>query len=294
MPEEILNNTNAVPQGTENEEHTEEKTEIKEDTGKKYTQDDLDKILKKNSARYLRKITGLEEKLSRSRTSEKIKSLIAEEMGISGDDDEAVLKAVCNFYGKDGAKILNDYKNGEVSKREADIKLQTLEFLENEDTTDEDIVLEYENIANKPKSKITRSEQIKLEMLSKRYFKVVSRNEARKSEEWYKSNVGDDFEKLVSNPDFTEFIKDLSIPLSSAVKKYCSLKGITKSAAKKAEQEESAKKDEPAKKYSMGNVKDTGTAMPEYFSREDVEKMSIDEVMKNYDAIKKSEKKWYK
>ena len=257
---------------------------VKDD--KKFTQDDVDKLLKKQSKRYLKKIDTLSNQVSESRMAEKIKKEIAEGLGFTGTDEE-LLMTIAEHYGKDGAKVLTDYRNGDITKREADVKLKTLEFLEDEDTTDNDVVTEYESIADKPKSKLTKNDILKMELLSKRYFKIVSKNEASKSEIWYKKNVGDDFEKLAGSADFRDFIKDLNIPLSSAVEKYCKLKGLCK--------DSSGKKNVTREKtISMGSVSDDGTGTPEFFSKEDVDKMTTEQVLAHYDAVKKSERQWSK
>lgn len=141
-----------------------QKDNVTDKTDKRFTQQDVDKLLKKQSIRYLKKIDTLNSQVSESRMAEKIKKEIAEGLGFSGTDEE-LLKTIAEHYGKDGNKVLTDYQNGDITRREADVRLKTLEFLEDEDTTDNDIVSEYESIAGKPKSKLTKSDNIKMELL---------------------------------------------------------------------------------------------------------------------------------
>jgi hypothetical protein len=52
-------------------------------------------------------------------------------------------------------------------------------------------------------------------------------------------------------------------------------------------------KNQPPKKELPGSVKSDGNALPkEFYTREEVEAMSVDEVAKNYDAVIASQKKW--
>ncbi len=282
MNTESINNT----QSTENPENKAENKTADNKAEKLYTQEEhqqeLDDAVKKVTARYLKKFEKTEADAEEVRINKEIRKLVAEGMNFEGDG-ESLLKALGDHYGKNGQKILEDYKNGDVSKREAEIKLEVLEFLNDDDTSDEDIVEEYEALADKPKSKLTKTDRIKLDMLSKKYFKIVSRKAVNNAEAWYKKNVGDDFDEFVGNEDFREFITDLHIPLDDAVKKYCRLKGMQKE--KKPED----------KSYSPGSAKNyTKGNNPEFFTQEQVAKMSREEIRQNLDAIMKSEKQWKK
>lgn len=270
-------------QGTENVENkaTENNTE------KLYTQEEhqneIERAVKKATAKYLRKIEKHEANAEEVRINKEIRKLVAEGMDFDGDG-EALLKALGDHYGKNGQKILDDYKNGDVSKREAEIKLEVLEFLNSDDTTDDDIVSEFESLRDKPKSKLTKADRLKMEVMSKRYFQIESRKAVRSAEQWYKNNGGEDFDAFIGSEDFRDFIDGLEIPINEAVKKYCKLKGIAK-LDKKSEE----------KKYSPGSAKNWSQGNnPEFFTREQVEKMSREEIRKNYDAIIESEKHWKK
>lgn len=247
-----------------------------------YTQKEYDEGIKKANGNVMRRVEKLTRELEQSKNSENVARLVAESIGFDGPADE-LFDVVAKHYGKDGKETLEKYQNGDLSKRETEVRLETLEFLNADDTTDEDIVAEFERISEKPKSKQTAADRIKMDLMAKRYYKIVSKGHIRNAESWYKKNVGDDFDTFVGNEEFSEFVKGLNIPFDEAVKKYCKIKGL-----KKAE--------EPKKeKLSSGSAKDFGGGFtPEYLTQEQVAKMSREEVRENYDLIKKSEKRWYK
>lgn len=273
------NNNTQTTVGTENEVV---KNDAPSGAEKLFTQEEFDSAVKKATAKYYKRLEKYEADAEDTRINKEIRKLVAEGMNFEGDG-ESLLKALGDHYGRNGQQILEDYKNGDVTKREAEIKLEVLEFLNDDSTTDEDIVEEYEELADKPKSKLTKTDRIKLDMLSKRYFKIVSRKAVNNAEAWYKKNVGDDFDKLVGDDEFRDFIKDMNCSLDVAVKKYCKLKGMKK--------EESPEN----KSYSPGSAKNyTKGNNPEFFTQEQVAKMSREEIAQNYDAIMKSQKNWYK
>ena len=276
---EEMNNAEAV----EKQEQVEEKS-VGEKSEKTYTQEEYERGVAKTGAKYLRKIEKYKEELEKSRSSEKVKKYMAERIGFKGSDEE-FMKVLAEHFDDNVNEVLNDFNNGDLSKREADIKLETYEFLNDDETTDEDIVEEFERISGKPKSKQTNADRMKLDLMSKRYYKIVSKGYVKTAEKWYKANVGGDFDKFIGKEDFREFVKDLNIPLNEAVKKYCTLKGMKKTDETK----------ENAPKVSSGSAKDTnGDNVLGYFTQEQVSKMSLEEIRKNYDAIVKSEKYWKK
>lgn len=263
-----------------------ENAQVNEPTAseKMFTQEDIDNAVKKSSAKYLRKIDRYKEELEESRKSEKVSKYVAEKMGYNGPSDD-LFKKLAEHYGDDVDKVLNDLNNGDLSKKEADIKLETYEFLNDEDTTDDDIVEEFERISGKPKSKQSKADLMKLDLMAKRYYQIVAKGNVKRAEKWYNEFVGDDFEKLIGNEKFRAFTKDLDIPLDKAVIKYCELKGLIKEGEKK----------ESKPKISSGSAKDTsGDNGLGYFTQEQVAKMSREEIKENYDAIVQSRKSWYK
>lgn len=283
MNTESINNT----QTTENPDNKVETKTADNQAEKLFTQEEcqreIDRAVKKATAKYYKKLEKYEADAEDTKINKEIRKLVAEGMNFDGDG-ETLLKKLGDHYGKNGQQILDDYKNGDVSKREAEIKLEVLEFLNDEETSDEDIIAEYEEMSNKPKSKLTKTDRIRMEMMSKRYFKIISRKSVNSAEQWYKKNVGDDFDKLVGSEDFREFISDLHIPLDDAVKKYCKIKGVKK--------EDTKTEDKP---YSPGSAKNWGGGNnPKFFTEEQVAKMSREEIRENFDAIIESEKHWRK
>ena len=261
-----------------------ENAQVNEPTAseKMFTQEDMDNAIKKNSGKYLRKIDRYKEELEESRKSEKVSKYVAEKMGYDGPSDD-LFKKLAEHYGDDVNKVLNDLNNGDLSKREADIKLEAYEFLNDDETTDDDIIEEFERISGKPKSKQTKADLMKLDLMAKRYYQIVAKGNVKRAEKWYNEFVGDDFEKLIGNEKFRAFTKDLNIPLDKAVKKYCELKGLKKEGEKK----------ESKPKISSGSAKDTsGGDTPEYFSPEAVDEMSREDIKKNMAQIQKSMKNW--
>lgn len=262
-----------------------ENAQVNEPTAseKMFTQEDIDNAVKKSSAKYLRRIDKFKEELEGSRNSEKAIKYMAEKMGYEGSSD-GLLKKLAEHYGDDVNKVLNDLNNGDLSKREADVKLEAYEFLNDEDTTDDDIVEEFERISEKPKSKQTKADLMKLDLMAKRYYQIVAKGNVKSAEKWYKDNVDDNFDEFIGNEEFRAFTKDLNIPLDKAVKKYCELKGLKKEGEKK----------ESKPKISSGSAKDTsGDNALGYFTQEQVAKMSREEIKENYDAIVQSRKSWY-
>lgn len=250
---------------------------------KKYTQKEYEDGIKKANGKVMRKNAKLAEELEKSKTSENVAKLVAESIGYEGSID-GLFEVVAKHYGKDATEALEKYQNGDMSKREAQVRLETFEFLNNEETSEEDIVEEFESIFKKAKSEQTAADRVKMDILAKPYYKIVAKGHIRNAEKWYKENVGDDFDTFIGSEEVSDFVKGLEIPIDVAVKKYCKIKGIVKDSKAQPQKE----------KLSAGSAKGYGGGEPEFLSREQVAKMSREEIRENYDLIKKSEKKWYK
>lgn len=195
------------------------------------TQEDLDRIIKKNSAKYLKK---LEEK-----------------------DAE-----------------INQYKEALEGMAVENQPAKNLP------QNDEEVIRVVEEILNiPPKQRSVEQDEI-LASLDVAYGNALFNRDLNEAKEWAKENYDGDVDELLKNEDFVEFTKDINGNVADLIKKYISL------TAKQVEEVKNQAK-------TPGSAKDTsGVVAKEYFSKEEVERMTPAQIKKYMPIIEKSMINW--
>lgn len=195
------------------------------------TQEMLDRIIKKNSAKYLKKLEEKEIEM------EKYKSM------------------------------LENIKNGVAEQQEE------------KPLGDEDLIETVTNVLNIPEDERSEEDLRLLEENKDAYGHALFVRDMAEAKKWAEENYDGNLEELLKNEDFIDFANGLGGTLPELVKKYVKLT--------------SAQAEKPVEVKTPGSVKDTsGVVAKEYFSKEEVQKMSPEQIKKYITVIENSMKKW--
>ncbi len=195
------------------------------------TQEMLDRIIKKNSAKYLKKLEEKEIEM------EKYKSM------------------------------LENIENGVAEQQEE------------KPLGDEDLIETVTNVLNIPEDERSEEDLRLLEENKDAYGHALFVRDMAEAKKWAEENYDGNLEELLKNEDFIDFANGLGGTLPELVKKYVKLT--------------SAQAEKPVEVKTPGSVKDTsGVVAKEYFSKEEVQKMSPEQIKKYITVIENSMKKW--
>ena len=195
------------------------------------TQEMLDRIIKKNSAKYLKKLEEKEIEM------EKYKSM------------------------------LENIENGVAEQQEE------------KPLGDEDLIETVTNVLNIPEDERSEEDLRLLEENKDAYGHALFVRDMAEAKKWAEENYDGKLEELLKNEDFIDFANGLGGTLPELVKKYVKLT--------------SAQAEKPVEVKTPGSVKDTsGVVAKAYFSKEEVQKMSPEQIKKYITVIENSMKKW--
>lgn len=249
-----------------------------------FSQDDVDRIVSERVEREKKKTK--EQKAEVKRLSNELQSLNelrkvlagSTEAGESLEKQVEYLKEYYGYSEKEAKNFISD------EGKEAIAIVNAQKFLKESD--DDDIVDTMQELAEK--KSLTAEEKILQEEITERYNKIIFGRDLKTVEKWWNENCEGELKEIVASEDFIDFVDGLNEKPSILIKKFAKYSGKIKAADNK-------KDDKPAsERKSAGSVKDSsgGGNGVDYFTREEVEKMSREEVRKNLSIIEKSMKKW--
>lgn len=197
-------------------------------------QQEIDRIVKKANAKYLKKLSEKDEELNRCRT-------VLDEVG-------QIFNGNSEFY----TEQQNAIPSG-----------------------DDEIIKETERIINIPENERSEEDTRLLEEIWDKYGHALFNKDIEKVRNWAKDNYDGDINMLIADEKFRDYAAESEKNLDDAVKDYI----------------ESQKTKVTAK--TPGSVKDSsGAPAKEYYSREEVNKMSPAEIKRNMKVIERSMTKW--
>ena len=251
--------------------------------GEIYTKDDVTNIVKKRVERFAAKNAALSEQLENARSEAKKYGAISSALKANGIvSDEEQRSVIANALGIN----LTDTQTETKATSRADAYVDVQQFLKT--ATDEEVIDEYETLFAKQKKspqKFGDNDSIRMSEIRDRYLDIKFREDMKTAEKYCTENKID-FKKLLSDDDFSEFVRDLNVPVSKAVKKYAKLKNLQGG-------DTGTGKNEKTQHVSTGSVKDSGpSTAKDFYSRDEVAKMSREEISKNMDVIHRSVKRW--
>jgi len=201
------------------------------------TQEMLDRIIKKNSAKYLKKL---------------------EEKEIEMEKYKNMLENIGNV----------EQQVSEQPSQQTDKPL-----------SEEEVIATVEQILSIPEEQRSKEDFLTLRSMEEAYAKALFNRDMAEAKKWADENNNGVFEEIINNDDFIEFTNGLSASLPELLKKYIKYT--------------SAQSEKPVEAKTPGSVKDTsGVVSKEYFSKEEVEKMSPEQLKKYISVIENSMKKW--
>ncbi len=245
-----------------------------------FSREQVNEIVQKRTARYAEKNSKLVQELESAKVNsqkyEQFDKLFREAGAVTPQQQADLLSNVLGLDSDSVLSRLSDNDEKSVSKGDAFATAQM--FLKSAD--DFDIVDEFERLNAKRKSapsSFTEADMVMLSQLEDRYVSIKYAEDSAAAESICKQN-GVDFKALINDTDFADFAKDLNLPISKAVAKWIKVSGAKSGAHIPV---------------STGSAKDTGGNMQkDYYSRDEVAKMSPEEIRKNLDIIHKSQSKW--
>jgi hypothetical protein len=250
-----------------------EKSEVKVDEPKTYSQEEVDNIVKGRLARQNDKIKDLKSKNAKLEADAKnynaMSRLLSEKGGFKGSAEEQ-FKQAADYYEvneEDRNKFFED------STAEDMAFLSAKRFVDQAD--DDDKLDEYNRISLIPEEQRTLKDKEKYKLLKGTVNEMFEPMIAA-DKKWLAENAGEaDFNKLIGSEEFKDFISGTSMKMSTAIQKFVKAKGADyiNSTFKTDE----VTKETPA---STGSVKNSGASkLKEYYSPEDVDALTA----KDYD-----------
>ena len=242
----------------------------------------VNEIVKGRTKRYLKENAQLKSDLEAEKADAEKFRMIKSALKNNGmDTPEAQANAFSEYFGISKDAFLTPSSNKEEQSK-GDAYVDARQFLDA--ASDDEVIAEVEHLLEKrsssPKS-FSVADNVRLTELNNAYAKIRYQRDVAVASK-YCSDNGLDFDTLVKDADFIEFVKDLNVPISTAVKKYAR---FTKSTP--------ATEPPKAQPATTGSVKDSGGSVAkEFYSREEVAKMTREEIRKNLDVIHKSQSKW--
>ena len=277
-PEEILNTENEVIENTDIDAENGGADEA--DAGgddKEYSKDEVTSIIKNRLGRYAAKNAELTRELDTAKSEAKgfgaIKRALAKG-GITGETEQ--MEYLANAFGITPA----DFKAEKHEPTRADAYIDARQFVKS--ASDDEIADEYAALTAKSKNRpggLSEADRVRLSEITDRYTDIKFREDMNDAQKFCTQNKID-FNKLLKDGEFSEFVKDLNIPVSKAVRKFVKLKG-------------NAGEKNTSAPVSTGSARDNGgSTAKDFYSRDEVAKMSYEELSKNMDVIHKSMKNW--
>ncbi|MBQ2753972.1 MAG: hypothetical protein IJF30_00780 [Clostridia bacterium] len=200
-------------------------------------QAEIDKIIKKTSAKYLKKLEEKENEIGRYKDA---------------------LNSISNSFAQDK------------------------QFYTEKETplADDEVISKVDEILNIPKEERSEQDAEKLSQYKDRYNNLMFEKDINAAKEWAKENYDGDIIEVLKNDEFIEFASGLQGDLPVIISKYLKL---------------NSKQDDTRDIVTPGSAKDvSGVAQKQYFSKEEVSKMSPEQIKKYMGIIEKSIPKWSK
>ena len=182
--------------------------ETVETTEKTFTQAELDDIVGKRLAREKEKFADYDTLKSENATLQEVSKILAESGAVNGTPAEQVAY-LKEFYGmstKQAEKMVDDNTtklSEEDSKALTYVKVERLE----KSLNDDDIVKEYEKLLSIPVKQRSDEDEIKLDVLYNRYRNVRYNADFKEAKEWYEGEGVGEFDELMKDDDFIDFVK---------------------------------------------------------------------------------------
>lgn len=250
-----------------------EKSEVKVDEPKTYSQEEVDNIVKGRLARQNDKIKDLKSKNAKLEADAKnynaMSRLLSEKGGFKGSAEEQ-FKQAADYY-----EVNEEDRNKffEESTAEDMAFLSAKRFVDQAD--DDDKLDEYNRISLIPEEQRTLKDKEKYKLLKGTVNEMFEPMIAA-DKKWLAENAGEaDFNKLIGSEEFKDFISGTSMKMSTAIQKFVKAKGADYINS-------TFKLDEVTKEapVSTGSVKNSGASkLKEYYSPEDVDALTA----KDYD-----------
>ncbi len=200
-------------------------------------QAEIDKIIKKTSAKYLKKLEEKDNEIGRYKDA---------------------LNSISNSFAQDK------------------------QFYTEKETplADDEVISKVDEILNIPKEERSEQDAEKLWQYKDRYNNLMFEKDINAAKEWAKENYDGDIIEVLKNDEFIEFASGLQGDLPVIISKYLKL---------------NSKQDDTRDIVTPGSAKDvSGVAQKQYFSKEEVSKMSPEQIKKYMGIIEKSIPKWSK
>ncbi|MBQ7075912.1 MAG: hypothetical protein IJM94_03825 [Clostridia bacterium] len=200
-------------------------------------QAEIDKIIKKTSAKYLKKLEEKDNEIGRYKDA---------------------LNSISNSFAQDK------------------------QFYTEKETplADDEVISKVDEILNIPKEERSEQDAEKLSQYKDRYNNLMFEKDINAAKEWAKENYDGDIIEVLKNDEFIEFASGLQGDLPVIISKYLKL---------------NSKQDDTRDIVTPGSAKDvSGVAQKQYFSKEEVSKMSPEQIKKYMGIIEKSIPKWSK
>ena len=255
---------------------------------KTFTQADVDKVITERLAREKKKYADYYdnkeklEKLELENTSLKELSDVLKGANLGGTPAEQV-DILREFYGltkKQAEKAVDASTVKGADETTAYIKADRF----SRTADDETVETEMERIFDIPPKSRTAEDELKIELLGKRYGNIKFGKEFNSAKSWFVKTfetTDEDFNEIIHSEEFTEFAQGSKLPLQKELEKYI-----------KFTKKEVKKKEIPA---SMGSVKDTGGGNEkDYYTPAEVDMLS-DKDLENpkiWEKVRKSMTKW--
>lgn len=274
MPEENTNTTSA--------ENIENNAAQAADTAvpKTYTQEDMDRVVE---TRLKRERNRIAKDYANHDQYKQIYSALKENGVIKTDDAAEAVNVIKQFYAKgDGESV------GEPSVKEPKIaadtlpkdeKLALVEVLTDKwvkNHTDEELEDEFQSLKEKGKRR-TDEDDVRFGVITKKLGEITVKKTNQKQLDEFKARYPKvNLDELRADTEFAKIVKVSKVPLADTYDLYLGMKGT-----------------KPTEKKDLGSVASTGSALEDAtFTKAEVERMTPDEVKKNYAAIMKSVPKW--
>ena len=200
-------------------------------------QADIDKIIKKTSAKYLKKLEEKENEIGRYKDA------------------------------------LNSISNSFANEQQ---------FYTDKETplTDDEVINKVDEILNIPKEERSEQEAENLLQYKDQYNELMFKKDLEAAKEWAKENYQGDILEVLKDEEFIDFASGLQGDLPVILAKYLKF---------------NSKQDDNRDIATPGSAKDvSGTASKQYFSKEEVSRMTPQQVKKYMGIIEKSIPKWSK
>ena len=200
-------------------------------------QAEIDKIIKKTSAKYLKKLEEKDNEIGRYKDA---------------------LNSISNSFAQDK------------------------QFYTEKETplADDEVISKVDEILNIPKEERSEQDAEKLSQYKDRCNNLMFEKDINAAKEWAKENYDGDIIEVLKNDEFIEFASGLQGDLPVIISKYLKL---------------NSKQDDTRDIVTPGSAKDvSGVAQKQYFSKEEVSKMSPEQIKKYMGIIEKSIPKWSK